>query len=219
MAGLKADNELRLRTLSSIAIVLVILWGINSGGLIWTVIAGLIALASLNEYYNLAGKIKGTRISPGVGYIFSLAFIIAAERQNPQPIVLGMILSLCVCSVFIVEIARRQMTRGISYAIVNAGAVISGVLYITVPWTCMIVLRDYAFPVYMGVRCRSVHRRKDVRDDKAVQICQSGQNRSGLHRRNNRQSYRKCRSNIFLCAACVPVNIDRFHLRNLRAGR
>ena len=145
MAGLKADNELRLRTLSSIAIVLVILWGINSGGLIWTAIAGLIALASLNEYYNLAGKIKGTRISPGVGYIFSIAFIIAAVRENPQPIVLGMILSLCVCSVFIVEIARRQMTRGISYAIVNAGAVISGVLYITVPWTCMIVLRDYAF--------------------------------------------------------------------------
>ena len=145
MAGLKADRELKLRSLSSVAIVLVILWGINTGGLVWTLIAGAIALSSLAEYYRLASKLKGTRISPGLGYIFSLAFLLASIRMNPQPIVLGMILALCVCSVFVVEIVRRQMTKGSSFAIVNAGAVISGVLYITVPWTCMIVLREYAF--------------------------------------------------------------------------
>ena len=145
MAGLKADKELKLRSLSSIGIVVVILWGINVGGLIWAFIAGAIALSSLAEYYKLAAKLKGTRISPGVGYIFSIAFIVAAVRENPQPIVLGMILTLCVFCVFGVEIARRQITRGVSYAFVNAGAVISGVLYITVPWTCMIVLRNYSF--------------------------------------------------------------------------
>lgn len=145
MAGLKADKELKLRSLSSIGIVVVILWGINVGGLIWAFIAGAIALSSLAEYYKLAAKLKGTRISPGVGYIFSIAFIVAAVRENPQPIVLGMILTLCVFCVFGVEIARRQITRGVSYAFLNAGAVISGVLYITVPWTCMIVLRNYSF--------------------------------------------------------------------------
>ena len=145
MAGLKADNELRLRTLSSVGIVVLILWGINTGGLVWTLIAGVIALASLGEYYRLVSKIRGTRLSPGMGYIFSLIFLIAAMREKPQPIVLGMILALCVCAVMTVEIFRRQMTRGNSNAVMNSGTVISGVLYITVPWTCMIMLRDYAF--------------------------------------------------------------------------
>lgn len=145
MAGLRADTELRLRSLSSVGIVVVILWGINMGGLIWTLIAGVIALSSLGEYYRLAGKIRGSRISSGMGYIFSVAFLIAAVRENPQPIVLGMILSLCVCVVFLVEVFKRQMSRGTSNAVMNAGAVISGVLYITVPWTCMVVLRGYAF--------------------------------------------------------------------------
>ena len=145
MAGLKADRELRLRTLSSIGIVVVILWGISEGGYIWAFIAGIIALMSLGEYYRLVGKHKGVRISPGVGYIFSLAFMIAAIQENPQPIVLGMILALCVCTVFVVEVFRRQMTAGTSYAVFNSGAVVSGVLYIVVPWTCMVMLRNYAF--------------------------------------------------------------------------
>ena len=145
MAGLKNDTELRLRTLSSIVIVAVILWGINTGGIAWTLIAGSIALVSLSEYYRLAGKIRGARISPGMGYLFSVIFMIAAKQQNPQPIVLGMILSLCVFSVMSVEVFRRQMTAGTSSAVMNSGAVISGVLYITVPWACMSMLRDYAF--------------------------------------------------------------------------
>ena len=145
MAGLKADNELRLRTLSSVGIVIVIFFGIDYGGLIWTLIAGIIAFLSLAEYYRLASRMKTARISAGVGYIFSLAFIIAAKRENPQPIVLGMILALCVCAVFAVEVFRRQMTKGTSSAMSNAGAVVSGVLYVTVPWTCMIMLRDYSF--------------------------------------------------------------------------
>ena len=145
MAGLKADTELRLRTLSSIGIVIAIIGGINYGGLLWTAIGGIIMLSSLSEYYRLITKLKGMRISPGIGYIFSLAFLIAAMKDNPQPIMLAMILALCVCTVFAAEVFRRQMTRGTSYAIMNAGGVVSGVLYIAVPWTCMIVLRDYAF--------------------------------------------------------------------------
>ena len=143
MAVLKADRELRLRTLSSVGIVVVILWGIGEGGYIWAITAGLIALLSLGEYYRLVGKHKGVRISPGVGYIFSLAFMIAAVQEKPQPIILGMILALCVCSVFVVEVVRRQMTAGTSYAVINSGSVVSGVLYITVPWTCMVMLRNY----------------------------------------------------------------------------
>ena len=146
------NQEFLTRTISSVFIVLVIIGGINYGGLAWTIIASIIAILSLGEYYRLiqrtdtTGKRKNMRISPGMGYIFSLIFLIAAARENPQPIILGMILALCVCSVFVVEVFRKQLTKGAeSYAITNAGGVISGVLYITVPWVCMIMLRDYSF--------------------------------------------------------------------------
>ncbi len=146
------NQELLTRTISSIFIVTVIIGGINYGSFAWTIVASIIAMLSLSEYYRLiqrmdtsAGK-RRNRISPGMGYIFSLIFLIAAARENPQPIVLAMILALCVCSVFVVEVFRKQLTRGAeSYALSNAGGVISGVMYITVPWVCMIVLRDYSF--------------------------------------------------------------------------
>ena len=153
MAASRAESraertELRLRALSSVGVVLVILGGIHFGGYVWAAIAGAIALSSLAEYYRImnryvGSKRKGARISPGVGYIISIAFLLTAISDKAQPIILAMILSLCVCGVFVVEIFRRQMTKGESYALSNAGAVISGVLYIAVPWTCMVMLRDY----------------------------------------------------------------------------
>ncbi len=146
MAGLKnnADKkEFQLRTFSSIFIVLIVLGAIHYGKFAWAVTASVIALVSLSEYYRLLAHIKGIKLSPGVGYIFSLIFLIAATSENAQAIVLAMILSLCVFGVFTVEIFKRQIFRGISGAVHNAGGIISGVLYITVPWTCMIMLRDY----------------------------------------------------------------------------
>ena len=149
MADSRAEKrELRLRALSSVGIVIIILGAINYGSYIWAFTAGVIALMSLSEYYRLinrhvASKHRGARISPGVGYIFSVIFLFAATRDNPQPIILAMILSCCVFGVFVVEVVRRQLTRGESYAIQNAGAVVSGLLYITVPWVCMIMLRNY----------------------------------------------------------------------------
>ena len=47
------------------------------------------------------------------------------------------------CSGFVVEIFKRQISKGSSGAIYNAGGILSGILYIIVPWTCMIMLRDY----------------------------------------------------------------------------
>ncbi len=150
MAVSKIDRaeraELQLRTFSSIFIVAIILGAIHYGEIIWTLTASLIALISLSEYYRMLeryAKIKSMKISPGVGYIFSLILLIAATRESAQPIVLAMILSLCVCGVFTVEIFKRQFSKGNSSAVFNTGGIISGVLYITVPWVCMIMLRDY----------------------------------------------------------------------------
>ena len=142
-----SKTEFRLRVFSSVFIVLIILGGIYYGGLVWKLIASVIALISLSEYYTLISRlksvIKNLKISPGLGYLFSLIFFIAATKENPQPIILAMILALCVCGVFTVEIFKRQFSKGNSCAIFNAGGIISGVLYITVPWACMMMLRDY----------------------------------------------------------------------------
>ena len=147
MAASRAEKqELRLRALSSIGVVVVIIGAIYLGRYAWTLVAGVIALSSLNEYYkilNRKAERKAARVSPGIGYVFSVLFLFAASMDKPQPIVLAMVLSLCVCAVFVAEIVRRQLTKGESYALTSAGAIISGVLYITVPWTCMIVLHDY----------------------------------------------------------------------------
>ena len=138
-----AKSEFQLRAFSSVFIVLIVLGAIHYGSLAWTIVASLIALTSLAEYYRLLSRVKGIRLSPGVGYIFSLIFLIAAIQEKPQPIMLAMILSLCVCGVFTVEIFKRQLSKGNSNAVYNAGGIISGVLYITVPWVCMIMLRSY----------------------------------------------------------------------------
>lgn len=143
MAGLRADRELRLRSISSIGIVAVIIGAIYYGGYIWAVTASAIALMSLSEYYHLISKRKGYKISPGIGYIFSLVFLFASTQESLQHTILELLLSLCVCCVFVIEVFKRQLTKGESSAITNAGGVASGVLYITVPWACMIMLRDY----------------------------------------------------------------------------
>mgnify|MGYP003571359507 CR=1 FL=1 len=150
MAALKNNkaerDEFLLRSFSSIFIVLIVLSAIYYGNFIWTVIASLIALISLSEYYNMLNryaKIKSMKISPGVGYIISVIFIFAAAQENPQPIILAMILSLSVFGVFTLEIFKRQFSHGNSSSIFNAGGILSGVLYITVPWACMIMLRNY----------------------------------------------------------------------------
>ena len=147
MAGSKSNSairtELQLRTFSSIFIVLIIFGAIHYGKLAWTVTASLIALISLDEYYRMLSRMKGMRLSPGIGYIISLIFLIAALRERPQPIVLAMILSLSVFGVLTVEIFKRQFNKGTSNAVFNTGGIISGVLYISVPWVCMIMLRNY----------------------------------------------------------------------------
>ena len=140
----KQRSELGTRTMSSIVIAAVVLFGINYGGILWAVIASLIALKSLDEYYRLISR-KGSRVSPGMGYIFSLIFLIAAMKESAQPIILAMILSLCVFFVMTIEIFRRQKTKGTSNVIFNTGGIVSGILYITVPWVCMIMLGNYAF--------------------------------------------------------------------------
>jgi phosphatidate cytidylyltransferase len=67
--------------------------------------------------------------------------IIFASAEGVRPVSIAMILSLTVYAIFMLEIVRRQMW-GTSFAVWNAGGTLSGVLFIAVPWTCLILLHN-----------------------------------------------------------------------------
>ncbi len=156
MADSRTNSELKLRTISSFFVALIVIFGIYQGGLIWTVMASLIALISLSEFYGMIAnshehelerernreRRKVSVLSPGIGYIFSLIILLAAMK-SARPIFIALVLSLEVFAVFVLEIFKRQFSKGESYAVINAGGIILGVLYIAIPWACMILRRDY----------------------------------------------------------------------------
>jgi phosphatidate cytidylyltransferase len=122
--------------LSGTAVVVGILGGIQQGDWLWVLLVASLALLSLSEYYRLLSA--RFRVSRGVGYLSALAVLFAfAEDVNPVSVVL--ILSLTVYAIFMIEIARRQ-SKGLSHAIENAGGVLSGLLFIVVPWACLLLL-------------------------------------------------------------------------------
>jgi len=127
-----------LRTLSGAVLVLGILGAIHQGGWVWFTLVSALALLSLSEYYRLLAT--QFKLSRGIGYISALAVILSSV-EGVRPVSIAMILSLTVYAILMVEIVRRQMW-GTSFAISNTGGTLSGILFIVVPWTCLILLHN-----------------------------------------------------------------------------
>ena len=138
MAGSNPSRELILCTLSGAVIVLGIIGGIYLGGTAWFCVVATLALISQGEYYRLLGK--RLRLSRGIGYICSLAVLLSAV-EGSRPVSIALILSLSTYAIFMVEILRRQ-TTGQSFVVGNVGGTMSGVLFIVMPWTCILLLRS-----------------------------------------------------------------------------
>ena len=137
MAGSGPERELWLRMVSSVIIAAVTIGAIYIGGWAWTCVVAILALVSLSEYYHMLSK--RTRLSRGIGYLCSLA-VLLASAAGASYISIILTLSLSVYAIFIIEIVRRQSTAQ-SYAVNNVGGTLSGVLFIVVPWTCILLLR------------------------------------------------------------------------------
>ena len=127
-----------LRTLSGAVVVSGILGGIHQGGWMWVIVVFTLALISLAEYYRLLAT--QFKLSRGIGYLSAMA-VIFSSAEGVRPVSIAMILSLTVYAILMVEMVRRQMW-GTSFAITNAGGILSGVLLIIVPWTCLILLHN-----------------------------------------------------------------------------
>lgn len=130
-------KELLIRGVSGSAVVAAILAALYAGGRIWTGLVSLIALVSLGEFYSMISR--KFKVSKGVGFLAALLIMITAS-EGIHPISLVITLSISAFLVLFVEIIRRE-SRAESFAIWNMGGVLSGILYIVIPWTFMILLR------------------------------------------------------------------------------
>lgn len=126
------------RALSGSIVVAGVLGGVLEGGWIWVLVVSMLAILSLAEYYRLLAT--QVRLSRGIGYLAALA-VLLSSAEGLRPVSIALILSLTVYVILMIEIIRRQLT-GNSFAIGNAGGTLSGLLFIVVPWTCMILLRN-----------------------------------------------------------------------------
>ncbi len=130
-------RELTLRGGSSLVIVAGTLSSLYVGGMVWTFFASAVALISLAEFYGMLSR--KFKVSKGIGFLTS-GLIIFSVSEGIHPVSLVLTLSVSAFVVLFVEIIRRQL-RGESFAIWNMGGTISGIVYITIPWTFMILLR------------------------------------------------------------------------------
>ncbi|MCL2009061.1 MAG: phosphatidate cytidylyltransferase [Synergistaceae bacterium] len=132
------QNNFVLRAFSGTAVVFGIMGGIYQGGWMWFMVVSVLSLLSLAEYYRLLST--QFKVSRGIGYISALA-VIFSSAEGVRPVSIVIILSLTVYSIMMLEMVRRQISGG-SLAILNTGGTLSGILFIIVPWTCLILLRN-----------------------------------------------------------------------------
>lgn len=131
-------KELALRTISGAVIAAAILGGIYRGGWVWIAVVMVLALISLSEYYRmLSAQFK---LSRGIGFLSAVA-VIFSSAEGVRPVSIVMILSLTLYAILMIELVRRQIW-GASFAVGNTGGIVSGLLFIIVPWTCLILLRN-----------------------------------------------------------------------------
>lgn len=138
--GKVKQGELFKRLLGSGAVFLGIVGGITAGGWAWAFVASLVALGSLWEYY----KLLCTRYKLSRGWGLGGAFLIlmSVSLGLSYSVTLS-ILALLSFIILFTEVVRRQLT-GQSYALWNLGGTLSGLLYIVLPWSFMIAIRQQA---------------------------------------------------------------------------
>lgn len=129
--------ELALRAISSIFIVVVVIGGIIAGGLVWDAVAIVIALVSLWEFYKLlAARFD---ISPWLIMASGVAILTVTALQASRTLTLSSI-SLVAFAALFLEVMRRQVS-GVSHALQNVGVTISGIAYVVLPWSFMMIMR------------------------------------------------------------------------------
>lgn len=125
------------RAIGSALVVVCIVGGVLLGTWVWPIVASIAALGSLWEYYNMIST--KYKISKGWGLLGSLLLLVTVSLGFSYSLILSVV-ALTAFLVLFTEVVRRQGT-GQSFALWNLGGTISGMIYITLPWSFMIVIR------------------------------------------------------------------------------
>lgn len=141
----KSNSEILKRFLSALILGSVFLAGLFYGEGLWLLVVLIASSLSLWEFYALVSK--KAHVSRGVGLFVGFIFPVMAYQGSP----ISMMLALLVLSAFLtlfIEIVRRQLT-GESYSILNIGFTLSGIVYIALPWTFMVILRNQPWGLFL----------------------------------------------------------------------
>lgn len=134
----ESSPDLPLRAFSSVFIVAVLISGILLGGAVWCIVASVIAMLSLLEFYKLLHTQHD--ISPWL-ILLSGAFILLGASVDMSLSAMLCSISMIVFIALFLEVTRRQVTTE-SHALVNMGATIAGIAYVVLPWSFMIIIRS-----------------------------------------------------------------------------
>ena len=132
-------KDLLRRIASGAAIFVCVVSGILMGGWAWNVIVSLIALCSLLELYKM--MYTKYRLSRGWGLAGGVLMLGAVSIGFSYAVIIS-IMTIVALLVLFTEIIRRQ-TTGHSYALWNMGGTLSGLVYIILPWSFLILLRSH----------------------------------------------------------------------------
>ncbi|MCL2767755.1 MAG: phosphatidate cytidylyltransferase [Synergistaceae bacterium] len=138
MAPLKS-KEVARRAVSGAFVVAAVLSGIWYGSWLWVTVVSFFSMISLFEFYRIIST--RTHLSKGVGYIAAILVLISTT-EGLHPISISLTLALSAFIILMIEIIRRQ-SKGVSDAMFNVGGTLSGILYVTIPWCFMLLLRDF----------------------------------------------------------------------------
>ena len=130
--------DLPQRAVGGTLVFLVIMGGIFYGGWLWAAVAAAIALGSLWEFYGLLDSKQ--RVSRWFGMGAGAILLGAATLKLEASAYLSVIVFIAFLVLFS-EVIKRQVT-GNSAALLNMGGTLAGLVYVTLPWAFMILLRS-----------------------------------------------------------------------------
>lgn len=139
------ERELALRSASGAALALSILGGIYLGNPYWFALCFCICMGSLSEFY----RIMSVRfhVSRVVGFSIGAATISAAAFCNDPAVILPL-LSAAPILVFFIEIARKHLFSE-SHGLTSSGGTVAGLLFVVLPWSFLVMLREHLWGVYL----------------------------------------------------------------------
>lgn len=134
-------SELRTRAISGAVIVICILTGIYIGGYLWLVLSSVIALASLWEYYDLFSRFG--HISKGIGLIAGALMLYMSSKGASFSAVIAL---LILQSYVVLSIETlRKVAHNKSSGLLNMSGLLSGLVFVVLPWVFLVVLRQRPF--------------------------------------------------------------------------